>query len=249
MPRFGQTTLFYLSSRGMGDGLWRLQNGKAQEVWNGGEGALLEPPAVSFDGRRVAFLLRRNGRLQLQLEKADGTEPGVVAEDLNVQGTACWSPDGKWISTGGSDDQGAGLFKVPVDGGQIVRLATGSALNPIWSPDGEFIAYAGANVGEYAPLLAVRPDGTRIELPEIKLNRDGERIRFLPNGKGLVFMQGQRQSQDFWLLDLASNKIRPLTHLNNSSAMRTFDITPDGRQIVFDRLRENSDIVLIDLPR
>jgi hypothetical protein len=30
--------------------------------------------------------------------------------------------------------------------------------------------------------------------------------------------------------------------------MRTFDITPDGRQIVFDRLRENSDIVLIDLP-
>jgi hypothetical protein len=30
--------------------------------------------------------------------------------------------------------------------------------------------------------------------------------------------------------------------------MRTFDITPDGRSIVFDRLRENSDIVLIDLP-
>ena len=27
--------------------------------------------------------------------------------------------------------------------------------------------------------------------------------------------------------------------------MRTFDITPDGKQIVFDRLRENSDVVLI----
>jgi hypothetical protein len=31
--------------------------------------------------------------------------------------------------------------------------------------------------------------------------------------------------------------------------MLTFDITPDGKQIVFDRLRENSDIVLIDLPK
>ena len=31
--------------------------------------------------------------------------------------------------------------------------------------------------------------------------------------------------------------------------MRTFDITPDGNRIVFDRLRENSDIVLIDLAR
>jgi hypothetical protein len=30
--------------------------------------------------------------------------------------------------------------------------------------------------------------------------------------------------------------------------MRTFAITPDGKQIVFDRLRENADIVLIDLP-
>ena len=29
--------------------------------------------------------------------------------------------------------------------------------------------------------------------------------------------------------------------------MRTFDVTPDGKQIVFDRLRDNSDIVLIDL--
>ena len=28
--------------------------------------------------------------------------------------------------------------------------------------------------------------------------------------------------------------------------MRTFDITPDGKQIVFARLRENSDIVMID---
>src|SRR5262249_23667064 len=154
------------------------------------------------------------------------------------------------------DDRGAGLFKVSVDGGPTVRLATGLALNPVWSPDGGFIAYAGANVGGYAPLLAVRPDGTRIELPEIRLERDGERIRFLPNGKGLVFMQDQRAlarsnqiSQDFWLLDLATKKTRPLTNLNNTSAMRTFDITPDGKQIVFDRLQENSDIVLIDLPR
>jgi hypothetical protein len=28
-----------------------------------------------------------------------------------------------------------------------------------------------------------------------------------------------------------------------------FDGTPDGTQIIFDRLRDNSDIVLIDLPQ
>jgi hypothetical protein len=32
----------------------------------------------------------------------------------------------------------------------------------------------------------------------------------------------------------------------NKGVMRTFDVTPDGKAIVFDRLRENGDIVLID---
>jgi hypothetical protein len=44
-------------------------------------------------------------------------------------------------------------------------------------------------------------------------------------------------------------KSRPLTSFTDPAAMRTFDITPDGKQIVFDRLRENSDVVLIDLPQ
>jgi len=62
-------------------------------------------------------------------------------------------------------------------------------------------------------------------------------------------MQGLLASQDFWLLDLASMKSHPLTKLENRATMRTFDITPDGKQIVFDRVRENSDVVLIDLPK
>ena len=51
------------------------------------------------------------------------------------------------------------------------------------------------------------------------------------------------------MLDIDARKTRQLTRLTGRAAMRTFDITPDGRQIVFDRLRENSDIVLIDLPQ
>jgi hypothetical protein len=30
--------------------------------------------------------------------------------------------------------------------------------------------------------------------------------------------------------------------------MQSFDVSPDGKQIVFDRYRQNSDVVLIDLP-
>jgi hypothetical protein len=34
--------------------------------------------------------------------------------------------------------------------------------------------------------------------------------------------------------------------LTDQAAMRAFDITPDGRPIVFDRLRENSAVVLTE---
>jgi len=62
-------------------------------------------------------------------------------------------------------------------------------------------------------------------------------------------MEGSTPLQNFWLLDLATKKTKPLTHFSNSAAMNTFDITPDGKKIIFDRLRENSDLVLIDVPK
>ena len=248
-PRFGRSSLFYLSSLGTGDGLWRLRDGQVTEIWKGADGALLETPAVSLEGDRVAIVLRRNGKRRLHVLSSDGAELQPIAGEIDVQGTGSWSPDGRWIVTGGSDSTGPGLFKIPLEGGSPVRLVAGPALNPVWSPDGSLIVYAGTNVRTFAPLLAVRPDGTSVELPQISLRRLGERVRFLPDGKSLIYMQGLLASQDFWLLDLASMKSRPLTRLQNRATMRTFDVTSDGKQIVFDRLRENSEVVMIDLPK
>jgi serine/threonine protein kinase/Tol biopolymer transport system component len=247
-PRFGGGSLFYLSSRDGADGLWSYRDGQALEIWKGSEGALQSAPAVSADGSRVAFALSRDGKLQMHVIAADGTQLHPLSRDVDVRGTASWSPDGKWIVMAGSDRDGAGLFKLPADGGPPVRIATGPFQDPVWSPRGDLIVYGGTQVFTVMPLLAAHPDGTPAKLPEINVQRDGERVRFLPDGTGLVYMLGTTTAgQDFWLLDLSTMRSRRLTQLSNPAAMRTFDITSDGSRIVFDRWRENSDILLIDL--
>jgi serine/threonine protein kinase/Tol biopolymer transport system component len=247
-PRFGGASLFYLSSRDGAEGLWSSRDGQALEIWKGADGALQSAPAVSADGSNVAFALKRNGKRQMHVIAADGTRLRPLSSDVDVRGTASWSPDGKWIVTAGTDRNGAGLFKFPADGGPPVRIATGPFLDPVWSPRGDLIVYGGTQVFTVMPLLAIRPDGTPEKLPEINVQREGERMRFLPNGTGLVYMLGSTTNgQDFWLLDLGTMRSRRLTRLSNPAAMRTFDITPDGSRIVFDRLRENSYILLIDL--
>jgi Tol biopolymer transport system component len=65
----------------------------------------------------------------------------------------------------------------------------------------------------------------------------------------VVLLQGDFRDQDFWLVDLATGDRRRLTHFKPGYSIRSFDVSPDGREILFDRLQENSDIVLIDLKK
>ena len=249
-PRYGGATLFYLSSRGGGDGLWRYDGTDATETWRGAGGALLEPPAVTRDGRRVAVVLRKQGRRTLTLLSSEGGDAQPLAPAIDVTSAASWSPDGKWIAAGGVDEKGAGLFKIPVDGGAPQRLMTGTATNPVWSPDGTVIVYTGPVVGVLGSLITVHADGTPGEPLNIHVRVGTEHYRFMPDRSQLVYIStpDQVSPEYFWLLDLPSKKARQLSSVNGRST-RTFDITPDGTHITFDRLKDNSDVVLIDLPK
>jgi Tol biopolymer transport system component len=249
-PRFGGESLFYLSDRGTGDGLWKVQDGKPSQVRRRVDGALSEPPAVSRDGR-LAVVLRKEGRRRLSVMSGDGTNAQTLAASIDIAGAAGqaaadWSPDGTRIVTGGTDEKGPALFVIRVDTGGPVGRVDGEWFNPAWSPRGDLIVYAGRSVIGQVELRGMRPDGTPVEMPHV-LTRPGG-YRFLPDGTGLVYVE-RIQSLDFWLLDLATGTRRQLTRLGNQGAIRTFDITPDGKSIVFDRSRQNSNIVLIELPK
>ena len=117
-------------------------------------------------------------------------------------------------------------------------------MNPIWSGEANLIVYCEPVVAGQVSLAAVRPDGTAVKLPPLRTSPEG--FRFTPDGTGLIYLP-RGVSLDFWRLDIATGATRPITSLDSVDRLQTFDITPDGKHIVFDRSRPNSDIVLITL--
>jgi len=73
----------------------------------------------------------------------------------------------------------------------------------------------------------------------------------MPGGKTLITLQGTAPNQNFFSLDLETGEQRQLTSfdLKSGSVVQNFDISADGRRIVFDRLRNHADIVLMNLAR
>jgi Tol biopolymer transport system component len=98
----------------------------------------------------------------------------------------------------------------------------------------------------------VTPDKQAVPMPEIAVPYAGNRYRFMPDGKSVVIFLGRlgkaTQPAAYHVLDLATGRTRKLTNLRPDFTMKSFDVSPDGKQVLFDRYRENADVVLIDLP-
>ncbi len=247
-PRFGPGYILFLSSKGGADGLWKFKDGSDTELWKGAEGSVAAAPTISPDGAQICFVVRDGKQARLHMMAADGTGARRIAESLDVRDAPSWSPDGRWIAVVASEGNEQPLFKIAVDGGVPVRLVGGNNYDPVWSPDGRFIAYSEHHGGPRYQLKGITPEKQQFRLPEVTVAAGGNRYRFLPDGKALALIRGHYRNQDFWLLDLATQQLRQLTKLRPGFDTKSFDISLDGKQILFDRYRENSDIVLIDLP-
>jgi len=249
-PRFGPDYTLYRVSTSVTDGIWKLVEGeKPTELWNGRDGRVVAAPAIAPNGRQFAFTIRRSGATRLQVMDADGSGVRQIAEELDVRGSPAWSHDGKWIAVAANRGGQPALFKLSIDGGPPELLVQGFALDPVWSPSGRFLIYSGADVATTFSLKAVAADGSPYPLPELVLSRGARRVAFLGGDDALVILKGDVSYKELWVRDLKTGRERQLTALGRGFTIGDFDVSPDGRELLFDRSRDESDIVLIERPK
>jgi Tol biopolymer transport system component len=248
-PRIGSHYLLYVSATGSSESVRKLSDGIITELWSAPGAQIFGGPALSPDGRNIAISVRQRGQTFLYLIQADGAKARMAADSLDLQGSPAWAPDGQSITSAANDHGVPHLFRIPIDGQPPVRFLQESSVDPAWAPDGSFVVYSGPDIGTTLPVRAATARGISQPMPTLTLTRGARRMTFLGTGSTLVFLRGDLRHKDLWTRELSTGIERRLTRLASDFNIRDFDISPDGREAVLERVQDRSDVVLLDLPR
>ena len=137
----------------------------------GGDPTPLDPkadyPAVSRDGRWIAFIRYRENKNLIEIVAADGSGsprflpflPGTEEQqpDENMGELPIrWTASGDAITFVRTKEGVSNLWSQPIDGGpskQITKFASGLIWRHAWSPDGKYLALTRGSVSTDAVLL------------------------------------------------------------------------------------------------
>ena len=103
------------------------------------DSGLQTDPAISPDGRYVAYASDKNGNFDIYVQPMAGGDPVQVTKSPAHDTQPAWSPDGNTIVFR-SERDGGGLYLVPMTGG-TERLVANHGVYPSWSPDGREVRF------------------------------------------------------------------------------------------------------------
>jgi TolB protein len=225
-------------------------------------GGLPDQPAVSPDGRRIAYeLCADNGPCHTLVIDADGRHRHEVRVSCQLRpvcdvGQPSWSADGRLAvnrSSGhinhvadGDTIERSEIVIVGLDGGAGRTVARsrrfgGDLIDPVWSPDGEQIAYQFSPSVRLGPsraaLRVVSTDGGDPRQITPYTVGAGDHPDWSPDGRWIAFRthaETDGAPSDLEIVHPDGSARRNLTHYatsNNTALSSSF--SPDGRYIVF----------------
>ena len=223
-----------------------------------------EVPRWSPDGRKIAFMTNRDGNFEIYVMDADGGKQKRLTKNVYNDRFPSWSPDGKQIAY--SSTATAATFSLPSpsaifvmddDGKNAKRLTNKYAGDdlptpiyndtyPVWSPDGEKIAFFSDRANGWREIFLMNPDGTDVtqityhDMPHWNLawSPDSKRITFDGRMDGYPYPAGSPKWGIFsinlsggryhWGEDLQPFKNDLVSHLEWDTAF-----APDGETVAF----------------
>jgi Tol biopolymer transport system component len=206
-------------------------------------------PSWSPDGNKIAFMSTEDGKPEIYVINADGTDKKQLTNTkpvddffgLQYPNYPSWSPDGKkivYVSRPQPDHKTPELYVIDTDGTNPTRLTQSKVvpdswiivgLGPVaWSPDGKKIVYA-AIKDDRLGIHVINADGTN---PVSLATANGSCASWSPDGKRIVFMSQEAgdKPSGIRLMDADGSNLIALPN-KKATAQVNPSWLPDGKKI------------------
>ena len=205
------------------------------------DGNISAAPAISPDGRRIAYTSYLKGYADIYLiDLASGQRDRIVKFPGTNSGAA-FSPEGDRIACTVSRDGNPELYVVDASGNGARRLThtPGVESSPSWSPDGRELVYSSDDTGspQLFRISASGGSGSRIPTGHSYCTKP----TWSPDGKKIAFNIREGGTFQVAVLDLAGGSVRVVT---GGEDARDPVWGPDSRHILF---TQGGNLMLLDV--
>lgn len=193
-------------------------------------------PALSPDGKMLAFVAEVQGRWDLFVGRVAGGERIRLTDDAAQESMPGFSPDGERIvyTRTGTGVELSEIWVVPTLGGQANRVL-GSALDAAWSPDGKRLAFILRRQGKADAIAVSAADGSALS---IVMEADSDypffrAVAWSPQGEDLAVARSSGgMASELWLVPLSGRPPRRLFSDPPGVFSQKPVFTPDGKALV-----------------
>jgi Tol biopolymer transport system component len=152
-----------------------------------------------------------------------------------VYGRPSMSPDGLRLAVEATEAGGTDIWVYDWQRDTMTRLTfTGTALDPVWSPDGRYIAFRTVDEGMYV----TRSDGSGKPQSLTQSKNTQYPWSFAPDGKRLAFIESSAGAYHVWTVPVESDGAglragKPEVFLQSQADERAPSFSPDGRWMAY----------------
>ncbi len=180
---------------------------------------------------RIAYVLKRGSRFELQVADADGFNPQAVLSSLEPIGAPKWSPDGNKIAYVSFESRKSTVIVQDLVTGQrrVVANFRGDNTAPNWSPDGSklVISLSKDDISQIYVIPAGGGEATRL----MQSNSIDSGATFTPDGKDIIFFSDRSGGPQLYRVPATGGEAKRLTF--EGSYNTTPRLSPDGKLVAF----------------
>ena len=204
-------------------------------------------PAISRDGRFIAFISNRTDKMKLWRMDIDGGNLKQLTDDSGEALKPEWSIDGTRILYDSFRDKKLNIWQLPLTGEPPTQLSKITADGPTISADGKLVACKfGEGTKESPVRLAIFSMNGGEPLQELHYPAvtKSPLFRWLPDGRSLAYLDAQDKVYNLFSQALSGGEPKQLTDFK-TDRIYYFALSPDGKQVALARGRETADLVML----